>query len=76
MHVLSYEEFAEVIVNGRVRGNNVMPAFGMNMSIVCSLKDIYAYLSARADDAIGAGRPDKQAKPQEAIERDKACMGP
>ena len=76
---ISYEEFWEVVVNGRVNVtatiNNVMPAFGTNLNVMCFLDDIYAYLYARADNAIGTERPDKQAKPKEATERDKDCMG-
>ena len=76
---ISYEEFWEVVVNGRVNVGggvqNVMPAFGTNLNVMCFLDDIYAYLYARADNAIGTERPDKQAKPEEAKERDKACMG-
>ena len=75
-----YEDFWEVVVNGRVNVtatmNNVMPAFGTNLNVMCFLDDIYAYLYARADKAIGTERPDKQAKPVEAAERDKACLGP
>ncbi len=76
---LGYEEFWEVVVNGRVNVSadmqNVMPAFGTNLNVMCFLDDIYAYLYARADKVIGTERPDKQAKPEEAIERDKACFG-
>ena len=76
----SYEEFLEVVVNGRVNVNtetqNVMPAFATNLNVMCFVDDIYAYLYARMDNAIGSERPDKEAKPQEATERDKACLGP
>jgi hypothetical protein len=43
---------------------------------MCFIDDLYAYLRARADGAIGRGRPPKkQPKPEEAKERDAACMG-
>ena len=53
-----------------------MPAFGLNANVMCFVDDIYAYLKARSDDALPRGRPAKHAdKPQEAKDRDTACMG-
>jgi len=52
-----------------------MPAFAVNKNVMCFIDDLYAYLKARADGAIGRGRPDKESKPREAAERDDACMG-
>ncbi len=80
MKTMSYEDFLEVVVNGRenvgVAQQNKMPAFGVNLNVMCFVDDLYAYLKARADGVIGRGRPrKKQAKPQEAKERDAACMG-
>ena len=79
LKTLGYGGFMEVVVNGRVNVNtesqNVMPAFGTNLNVMCFLDDIYAYLYARADNVIGGERPDKQAKPKEAAERDAACLG-
>ena len=79
LKTLGYGGFMEVVVNGRVNVNtesqNVMPAFGTNLNVMCFLDDIYAYLYARADNVIGSERPDKQAKPKEATERDAACLG-
>lgn len=76
---LSYEDFLEVVVNGRetvgVADNRKMPAFGVNLNVMCFIDDLYAYLKARSDGAVGRGRPDKEPKPQEARERDDACMG-
>jgi methanol metabolism-related c-type cytochrome len=56
---LSYEQFAEVIINGRKNGNSVMPAFGENPDVATYLDDIYAYLKARSDGALGRGRPQR-----------------
>lgn len=76
---LSYDQFLEVVVNGKqeagATGQKVMPAFAMNDNVMCFIEDIYAYLKARADGAIGRGRPDKEPKPEEASERDNACLG-
>ncbi len=79
MKTYSYEDYAEVVTNGRrnvsAGKENVMPAFGKNPNVMCFIEDIYAYLKARADGALGRGRPKKEAKPVEARERDDACLG-
>lgn len=54
-----------------------MPAFGTNKNVMCYLDDIYVYLRARADGALGPGRPpSNEAKPKPAIANEDACMGP
>ncbi len=59
-----YEAFTEVVINGRqnVTGtaNNVMPGFGTVEDVALYVDDIYAYLKARSDDALGRGRPERQ----------------
>ena len=80
LKAMPYEDFLEVVVNGRENVSTSeqakMPAFGENLNVMCFIDDLYAYLKARADNAIGRGRPPKkQAKPQEAKERDADCMG-
>lgn len=61
---LSYEDFTEVVINGRQNLQNgqdkVMPGFGNVMDVAMYIDDIYGYLKARADGAIGRGRPQKQ----------------
>ena len=78
LKTLSYEDFLEVVVNGRqnltTSADKVMPAFAENRNVMCFIDDLYAYLKARADGAVGRGRPNKQPKPQEAAERDESCM--
>jgi mono/diheme cytochrome c family protein len=57
---LSYEQFAEVVINGRKgRANLVMPAFGEVEDVAIYLDDIYGYLKARSDGKITAARPQK-----------------
>jgi len=55
------DEFNEVVVNGRTNvnasSNSVMPPFGEVEDVVTYLDDIWAYLKARADGALGRGRP-------------------
>lgn len=79
LKTLPYEQFLNIVVNGKreagATGQKVMPAFAENLNVMCYIDDIYAYLKARADGAIGRGRPPKESKPQAATERDNACMG-
>ena len=64
LKTMPYEDFAEVVINGRVNvnltANNVMPAFGEVEDVALYVDDIYAYLKARSDGAIGRGRPERQ----------------
>lgn len=64
LKTMSYDEFAEVVINGRVNVStsqqNVMPAFGTVMDVATYLDDIYAYLKARSDGVLGRGRPQHQ----------------
>jgi len=80
LKTMSYEDFAEVVINGRTNVStakeNVMPAFGLNFNVACFVDDIYAYLKARSDGVLDRGRPaNKAPKPEEAVARDKDCMG-
>lgn len=79
LKTMPYEQYLEIVVNGKreagATGQKVMPRFAENLNVMCFVDDIYAYLKARADGAIGRGRPKKEAKPQEATERDNSCMG-
>jgi methanol metabolism-related c-type cytochrome len=60
---LDYAEFVNVVVNGRkpegASENSVMPAFGTNPNVMKYIDDIWGYLNARADGAIGPGRPER-----------------
>jgi len=77
---MDYYKFQEIVVGGRqnVGGGNdkVMPSFGLNKNVMCYLDDIYVYLRARSDGALGRGRPPKRdPKPAGAADADKACLG-
>jgi mono/diheme cytochrome c family protein len=58
---MTQDEFNEVVVNGRTNVNaantSVMPPFGEVEDVVTYLDDIWGYLKARADGALGRGRP-------------------
>ena len=61
---MDYDAFSEVVINGRqnVTGTqkNVMPAFGTVEDVALYVEDIYGYLKARSDGALGRGRPPRQ----------------
>jgi methanol metabolism-related c-type cytochrome len=60
---MSQEQFNDVVVNGRKNVNtantNVMPPFAEVEDVMLYLNDIYAYLKARSDGALGRGRPER-----------------
>jgi methanol metabolism-related c-type cytochrome len=73
---MDYYDFYDVVVNGRVNGNSVMPSFGTNLNVMCYLDDIYVYLKAVGSEAIPRGRPQKKAeKPDAFSQAEDACMG-
>lgn len=77
---LTYAEFLEVVASGRVNVHggtqNVMPAFGTNLNVMCYVDDIYVYLRARAQADLPRGRPGKRAdKPPTATADEQACLG-
>jgi methanol metabolism-related c-type cytochrome len=78
---LNYADFEKVVVNGKQDVNTaeslVMPPFGNNKNVMCYLDDIYVYLRARSDGALGRGRPAAhQPKPAAAASAEDSCMGP
>ena len=57
---LSYDDFFNVIMNGRgedegAQKGNVMPAYGANTNVAPHVEDIYRYVKARADGKIRRG---------------------
>lgn len=79
LKTMSYDEFLNTVVNGKQDVSQAsfkaMPAFGTNPNVMCFIDDIYSYLKARSDGALGRGRPPHEPKPPEAQERDDACLG-
>lgn len=75
----SYDDFVNIVVNGRenvgASVQNKMPAFGVNLNVMCYLDDLYVYLKARSDGAIGRGRPKKKQPKSEATRANETeCM--
>lgn len=57
---LSYDDFFNVIMNGRgeaegAQKGNVMPAFGANSNVAPHVEDMYRYVKARAEGKIRRG---------------------
>jgi methanol metabolism-related c-type cytochrome len=80
MKRLNYMEFYAVVAGGKndvsASQNLVMPANGENKNVMCFIDAIYIYLRARADDAIGRGRPEKhEPRPQSYSKAQDECMG-
>jgi methanol metabolism-related c-type cytochrome len=77
---MSYGDFLAVVASGRKNVNtaqeNVMPALGDNPNVACYMDDIYIYLRARGNDAIGRVRPaKKEDKPEAYTQAENSCMG-
>jgi methanol metabolism-related c-type cytochrome len=86
LKMLSHDEFENIVVNGGVVNGHsvgyptsnvfVMPAFGTNPNVMCYLDDVYVYLRARANEAIGRVRPEKrEPKPEAFTKAEDACFG-
>ena len=62
LKVMSKEQVENTIINGRKHvdssNDKVMPAFGTNEDVVENMDNIYAYLLARSDGALGRGHPE------------------
>jgi methanol metabolism-related c-type cytochrome len=80
MKRLSYTDFYAVVAGGKkdvsASQELVMPANGENKNVMCFIDAIYTYLRARADAAIGRGRPEKHApRPEAYTKAEDECMG-
>ena len=80
MKHLSYTDFYATVAGGKkavsASQDLVMPAEGANRNVMCYIDDIYVYLRARGDNALGRGRPDKHApKPDAFTKAEDQCMG-
>lgn len=77
---VSYTDFYAIVAGGKkdvsASQELVMPANGENKNVMCFIDAIYIYLRARADGAIGRGRPEKHApKPEAYTKAEDECMG-
>jgi mono/diheme cytochrome c family protein len=58
-HLADIETFRRIVREGRSNGASVMKGFAGDPNVAPYVDDIYAYLQARADGALGRGRPIK-----------------
>jgi methanol metabolism-related c-type cytochrome len=77
---LSYTDFYATVAGGKKAVSSsqdlVMPALGADKNVMCFVDEIYVYLRARSDDAVGRGRPTKHAaKPPGFEKAADECMG-
>ncbi|WP_244404224.1 c-type cytochrome [Fulvimarina pelagi] len=80
---LSYYDFAGIIVSGQQNqwsssGNSIMPAWGEDPNVMCSLDAIYVYLRGRTDGVVGRGepkRPEKTELTDAAQQHEYDCLG-
>ena len=60
---MDFVAFSDVVINGRQNvtqsQQNVMPSFGHVEDVALYINDIYGYLKARSDGALGRGRPQR-----------------
>ena len=56
------DTFRRIVRNGTMAGTSVMQGFGGDPNVAPYIDDIYAYLQARNDGALGRGRPERQAQ--------------
>ena len=83
LQAIDYYKFAGIIVSGQqnqwnTSGNSIMPAWGDDPNVMCSLDAIYIYLRARADGVVGRGEPKRPAQTPETKGAKKAeydCLG-
>lgn len=80
LKILSYTDFYAIVAGGKkdvsASQDLVMPAFGTNKNVMCYIDPIYVYLRARADGALGRGRPaNSEPKPEAFSKAEDQCMG-
>jgi mono/diheme cytochrome c family protein len=54
-----HEEFRRIVLEGTGSGTSRMKGFAGDGNVEPYVDDIYAYLQARADGALGRGRPER-----------------
>ena len=81
LKTIDYGTFITTLALGRknvsASTDFVMPAFGENKNVSCYIDDLYIYLRARTDGAVGRGRPQQHdPKPAAWAKAQDNCMGP
>lgn len=78
LKAMDYATFQDIVIHGRQTVGPaqqwVMRAMGEDQNVVCYLPDIFVYLKARSDGALGPLRPDNhQPKPAAAALNEAVC---
>ncbi len=81
LKTIDYQNFLATVAGGKkdlgAGQERVMPALGTNNNVMCYIDDIYTYLKARSDGALGRNRPtEHEPKPASWAKAQDACMGP
>ena len=83
LQAIDYFKFAGIVVSGQQNqwnpsGNSIMPAWGDDPNVMCSMDAIYVYLRSRADGVVGRGEPKRPPQTPENKAAQKAeynCLG-
>ena len=79
LKAINYTQFFTTVVNGKknvsASSDKVMPAWGTNPNVMCYLDDIFVYLRARSDGALGAAGRSTCRNQKSAIKAENSCMG-
>lgn len=59
LKTLSFASFSKTLAEGKQGRIGSMPAWQSNAAVMAGRQDIYRYLKARADGALGAIKPEK-----------------
>ena len=81
LKTISYTDFFGVVASGRKAVNAasdlVMPALGTDKNVMCVINNMFVYLRARANGAIGPVWPTKhEPEPAAAKKWEDTCFGP
>ena len=58
-HLIDIDAFRRIVREGTRTGTSIMKGFAGDPNVAPYIDDLYAYLQARADGALGRGRPSR-----------------
>jgi mono/diheme cytochrome c family protein len=58
-HLIDIDAFRRIVREGTRNGTSIMKGFAGDPNVAPYIDDLYAYLQARADGALGRGRPSR-----------------
>ncbi|WP_425332504.1 c-type cytochrome, methanol metabolism-related [Candidatus Rhodoblastus alkanivorans] len=80
LKTIDYPTFLATVAGGKrnlgAGQERVMPSLGTDKNVMCYIDDIYVYLKARSDGALGRNRPaEHEPKPKAWAAAQDSCMG-